>query len=129
MWRFFKKTSKMHFWRSQATSWTKKIEENFFQIFSLFIGGTLMIFLQKIPQKSSWKILRVPYEKWKNLKKIFHLDCTRICSYDHNSSLKPIGISINTYMAKPIPNVISDFEKKMPLLYWGCNTEMGPKLF
>ena len=47
---------------------------------------------------------------------MFHLDCTRICSYDHNSSLKPIGISINTYMAKPIPNVISDFEKKLPLL-------------
>ena len=37
--RFFKKTSNRHFWMSQATFWTKKIEEKKFHIFFTFHRG------------------------------------------------------------------------------------------
>ena len=43
-----------------------------------------------------------------------------MCLYDHNSSIKPISRGLNTYMAKPIPNVISVVEKKIApfILYY-----------
>ena len=69
---------------SQATFWTKKIEENFFYIFSLFKGGTLMIFLKKISQKIFLKNHKgPPYEKWKKYEIFFFNFFCPKCSLGH----------------------------------------------
>ena len=47
------------------------------------------------------------------IKKFFYPNWTRMCLYDHTSSIKPISRGLNTSMAKPIPNVISVVEKKI----------------
>ena len=69
---------------SQATCWTKKIEEKNFIFFSLFIGGTLMIFQEDFLWDFFRKIVRVPPMKnEKNLKFFFFNFFYPTCSLGH----------------------------------------------
>ena len=69
----------MHFWMSQAISWMKKNSKKFFSNFSFFHRGDPYVFSQISSKILRWNLLKnfkknrkgPPYEKWKNLKKIF----------------------------------------------------------
>ena len=114
----------MHFWRSQAISWMKKNQKHFFQIFSFFIGGTLMIFLKKIPQKSPWdfranlkKIIRVPPMKSeKNLKFFSSIFFVQDVAWDLQKCILEIFLKNLYTILNASYFVVENFERSGPFL-------------